>query len=342
MPRTGVFVGLMAAVLSGMTPWSASAAGAAITSTVTDGVDVTGTPHVAAPTVTVADQTAAFEAEVTVPVQVAASGATPTGTVEIAEDGTVLGSADVMAGTATVGLWGTLGVGAHSLIASYSGDDSVSAGESSFVLMVVKAEVSMSIDEDLAYGSDPVQVFVTAPSVPHQQFPGTGPNGVAPGGTVTLREGKRVLGTEPVGRVTTSMTASNGGVARFDLPVLTPGAHTLTATFSGSANFNGAEVTQEVTVAKAVSTTTAKVRPAQPHRGTPVRLRVGVMAETGKTVRGRVVVKVDGHAVVVRLRQGRARVRLDALSRGQHLATVVYQGNTTVGASRTKVTITVP
>lgn len=345
MPRTGAFAGLVAAALLGVTPVSASAvADAAGPAVVTDGVHLAGTPRLAAPTVTAADQTVAFEAALTVPVQVTASGVTPTGTVKITEGGTVLGSAAVTAGTATVALPRTLVVGAHTLTASYSGDGSVSAGESSFVLTVVKAEVSMSIDKEHTYGSGPVQVFVTAPSVPDPQFPGTGPNGAPPGGKVTLREGKRVLGTESVGRVTSSMAASNYGVARIDVPAhrLPAGVHALTATFSGSAYFNGAEVKQKLTVTKAVSTTTAKLRPAQPRRGTPVRVKLRVKTETGKAVKGRVVVKVDGRVVVARLRQGKANVRLGTLSRGQHIARVVYRGNASVAASRTKVTITVP
>jgi hypothetical protein len=343
MLRTRVSAGLMAAALLGVTPSAASAAGGPAAVAVADGVRPTGTPRLATPTVTAADQTVVFEAEVTVPVQVTASGATPTGTVTITEGATVRGSAAVTAGTAAGALPRTLAVGAHSLTASYSGDGSVSPGTSSFVLKVVKAEVSMSIDQKLTYGS-PVSVFVTAPAVPDPQFPGTGPNGARPEGTVTLREGDRVLGTEPVGPVTLSMTASNGGVARIDVParLLPAGVHVLTATYSGSADFNGAEVKQTRTVTKALSRIKAKLRPAQPHRGTPLRLKLKVKTESGQAAKGRVVVKVDGRAVAVDLRDGTASVRLGVLSRGQHIARVVYRGNANVGGSRTQVPIKVP
>lgn len=324
---------------------SAAGAGAATPSVVrvADGTAHAAAPRIAASSVTASDQTAVFEATtVSVSVQVAASGATPTGTVTISEGGVTLGSAGVAGGTATVSLPRTLAVGPHTLTASYSGDDAVAPGATTFRLTVAPADVVMSIDQQTTAG-EPVQVFVTGPSVPDPQFPGTGTNGARPVGAVTLYEGTRELGSAPLDRLTSSMTASNAARAFVDVPArrLRAGTHELTAVYSGSTEFNGSQVTQPLTVVKAASTTTAAVLPSKPRRGTPVRLRVEAATGSGKAASGRAVVKVDGRTVAVKLRRGSAVVRLGSLGRGRHVARVVYRGNDNIAGSRTTVRFTI-
>jgi hypothetical protein len=344
--RTSALAGLAVLALLGTTAPAASAADAGPTTPpvvrVADGTAQSASPRIVASSVTASDQTVVFEATtVSVSVQVAASGATSTGTVTVSEGGATLGSAGVAGGTATVSLPRTLTVGSHTLTASYSGDSAVAPGTTTFRLTVVRADVAMSIDQQPTVGG-PVQVFVTGPSVPDPQFPGTGSNGARPVGSVTLYEGTRQLGSAPVERLTSSMTASNYGKALVDVPArrLRAGTHELTAVYSGSTEFNGSQVTQSVTVTKASSTTTA-VLPSKPRRGTPVRLRVEAATESGKAAAGRVVVEVDGQRVAVKLRRGAAVVKLGVLGRGRHVARVVYRGNDNIAGSRTTVRFTI-
>jgi len=71
------------------------------------------------------------------------------------------------------------------------------------------------------------------------QVPGSG----TASGTVTFTEGATVLGTAAL-----SPNGSGGAAAVFTISVLSPGAHNLTATYGGSANFNGSTGSRKITV----------------------------------------------------------------------------------------------
>lgn len=140
-----------------------------------------------------------------------------TGTVEFVIDGTVVMSAPLRNGVASARLIlpGALGVGTHDVVARYLGSNTVSGSESTPTAIAVKAATSR----------------VTLLSVPPIQINGlvhatlfaivTQNNGQSATGTVTFREGSKVIAT----------VAVRGGFASTTLPKLSRGSHTYTAVF---------------------------------------------------------------------------------------------------------------
>ncbi len=145
----------------------------------------------------------------------AATG-TPTGKVTFRDRYTVLGTATLSHGKATFKA-PVLGRGTHSLNAVYSGDAQNAASRSAYVQVSVRGRTSttrLSVnDRDYRYGYRP---WLTA-SVPYWAS-----------GTVTFRDGWRVIGTAKVVR----------GKAVLRAPVLSRGTHSLRARYNGSAAYN--------------------------------------------------------------------------------------------------------
>ncbi len=144
-----------------------------------------------------------------------------TGTVTFYDAGTSIGTGSVTAGVATY-TTSTLSVGTHSITATYGGDSNYSTVTSTAVSQVITqgtATVSISgAPNPSSYGNN-VAMTITV----------TGQNGVIPTGSVTLMDGGTALGS--------ALTLDGAGKATFSVSTLTAGSHTITATYSGDANY---------------------------------------------------------------------------------------------------------
>ena len=147
------------------------------------------------------------------------SPAIATGTVSFKDGTKVVKTVTVSGGKA---VWTATGQtrGVHSMRATYNGDGNHTASTSAAVSVTVKGLASKaslaSNDRDFRYGYRPTLTSLVTPS--------------AAKGTVTFRDGSRVLGTATV----------YSGKATFRAPVLARGTHRLTATYNGSGIYNPA------------------------------------------------------------------------------------------------------
>ncbi|WP_238338174.1 S8 family serine peptidase [Pedococcus badiiscoriae] len=143
--------------------------------------------------------------------------ATATGTVSFKDGGKVVRTVAVSGGKA---VWTATGQtrGVHSMTATYNGDANTNASTSAAVKVTVNGLVSKvtlgSSSRDFRYGYRPTLTSLPTPS--------------SATGTVTFRDGTRVLGTVTVSR----------GRAVLVAPVLARGRHYLTATYNGSGIYN--------------------------------------------------------------------------------------------------------
>lgn len=152
------------------------------------------------------------------------NASTPSGKVQFFDGQILLGSANLVKGVATLSL-STLAVGTHSLTAVYGGDTNFAPSSSSvWTHTVLPAITSLTISASVrtsAYGK-PLTLIATV-------TPGT-VNGVIVTGDVTFMDGTVILGTATVDKT---------GRASLITTQLTKGKHTITAIYSGDANFIG-------------------------------------------------------------------------------------------------------
>lgn len=137
--------------------------------------------------------------------------------------------------------------GMHQLTAGYGGDKSFAASSGNYSLQITPAPTSQQ-------WSPPSSVIVGQPFA-LQTVIGTGVAGVAPTGTVTFLDG-----TTPLPGTVTYMAAGQGSnavlFANTTTTISTGGSHTLTASYSGDANY-AASTSSPKTVQALYSTSTA-------------------------------------------------------------------------------------
>lgn len=159
-----------------------------------------------------------------------------------------------------------LGSGFHNLVASYSGDlnfsPSISAVE---VVGAAQARTTLAVTANPNTSNYGQQVTLTATVVP-----GT-IEGYSATGTVTFTIGNTVIGNSPV----------SNGVATFATTTLPAGNDTITATYSGDADFEGSTGSTTVSVNGAASATTLTVLPNPTLAGQSVTLTTTVVATAG-------------------------------------------------------------
>jgi hypothetical protein len=143
---------------------------------------------------------------------------TPTGTVEFREGMKVLGSAKLNSKAVATFSSSSLGVGDHTIVVAYGGDAYNTPGESAELVQVVSratTEVVLTSSADPAPHGSSGYLLATVKVV----APGSG----GPAGSVTFKEGTKVLAT-----VTLS-----GSTAKYSLKTLASGEHKITATYNG-------------------------------------------------------------------------------------------------------------
>lgn len=269
----------------------------------------------AVPRVDVTAGNATYGADV--PVTVTVSGdSDATGEVVLHKGTTVVGTADLVGGSATFTLTGPA-AGVHALSATYAGDVNTEPATGAVSVTVAKAVPTVSVAATGGQAGAPVGVTVTVPA--------------GATGNVVLTEGSTTLGT----------AATSAGKAVFALSGLVAGDHALVASYAGDANHEAASGLARITVTTAPAPGTADepvrgiakvtwgTRPRAGKRGTAV-VRVSELATGRATV---VVRTAKGKKVTtarVRIKGGKARARLPRLTRGKYTLVVKVPGNDAV------------
>src|SRR5712692_7629980 len=171
---------------------------------------------------------AAFAQPVTFTATVAAvapGAGTPAGAVDFLDGGTSLGTASLTGGQATF-TSSSLSIASHSITAVYAGDGNFNGSTSAPLtetMTKTTALVTLSSSPNPSLLNQPVVLTAKVAAVP----PALG----TPTGTVAFQDGATALGTA---------TLSSSGVATLTLSTLAVGSHSLTAVYSGDADFSGA------------------------------------------------------------------------------------------------------
>ncbi|WP_405583027.1 Ig-like domain repeat protein [Streptomyces sp. NBC_01190] len=311
----------LTAVYSGSGSFTASTS-PVDTQTVTQAA--TATVLTSAPDPAVFGQTKTLTATVT---PVLPGGGTPTGTVSFFDGVTLLGTATVIGGVATL-ITSALTVGSHALTAVYSGSGSFTASTSPVdtqtVTQAATATVLTSAPDPAVFGQTKTLTATVTPVLP---------GGGTPTGTVSFFDGVTLLGTATV----------IGGVATLTTSALTVGSHALTAVYSGSGSFTASTSPVDVqTVSKANTTTSLTSAPDPSTFGQPKTLTATVMAAAPATGTPIGTVSFFDGAILLgtaSLIGGTATLNTAALTVGSHSLTAVYSGSGSFNASTSPVDV---
>jgi autotransporter-associated beta strand protein len=155
---------------------------------------------------------------------------TPTGNVTLSVDGGAPTTSALGAtGKATFN-FGSLLAGTHNVVAQYGGDTNYQSGKNGTVQTVSPDSTTTTIKEAGSLISGRTLTFTATVTA---NAPGSG----TPTGTVTFQDGVTIIGTAPV----------SGGTATLSVQLPT-GTQTVTATYSGDANFSASVTSPGVSV----------------------------------------------------------------------------------------------
>ncbi len=248
----------------------------------------------------------------TVTLAAAVTPNTATGTLTFQDSGTILGSANLSNGAASIGI-STLTTGSHSLAAVYSGDATNGKSSSSFITQVVdQAATSTSLTSSV----NP-SVFGQGVTFSALVSPPTAT------GTFTFKAGTTTLGS-------TGVSSGRAQFGTFKLPV---GPRQVTAVYSGDTNYltsTSPVLTQVVDKAPTETKLVSSPNPSNP--GKLVMLTANVLPVTATGT----VTFVHGSTVLGTgtLRHGQATYSTSVLTAGPHALTAVYEGDGNDSPSR--------
>jgi ELWxxDGT repeat protein len=248
-----------------------------------------------------------------------ASG-TPTGSVTFQEGSTVL-AANVSLSNGHASLsTASLPAGSHTISAFYSGDGNFLASSASSTEVVSKAATGTALTSSVnpAVSGQKIVFRATVSAV----APGTG----TPTGTVDFKDGATDL---TPGGVTLS-----GGEATFSTTTLAVGSHTITALYSGDADYTASQVNDAAApevVNKAGSHTVLTASPNPAVFGQVVSFTVLVRSgPLGSGTPTGTVTFLDGTTTIGSMTlnsAGRATFTTASLSRGDHAINANYSGD---------------
>ena len=265
---------------------------------------------------------AVFGQQVTFSATVAQAGGSasqPTGVVTFTEGESVLGTGTLSSGVAIFQTT-ALAVGSHDVIASYAGDTNFngsSSDPSTQTIAQAPTAVLFSATPAAPVVGEAVTLSATVTSA-----------GGTPDGSVTFSDGATVLAV---------LALDPSGFATFSTSSLGLGAHALSASYGGAANYLGSSGSQPITVGQASTssalvasaastlfgqafTLTASVVTQEPGSGTPAG---SFSFQDGESVLG--VVALDS--------SGAASLTFASLAVGAHSITAVYGGSLSFGGS---------
>jgi len=261
---------------------------------------------------------------VTFTATVKASGSgtgTPTGNVIFFNGSQPIGTAALAGGAASI-TTSTLPIGTATITAKYQGDSDFTPSDSSPISFVVaQAATTVTLTPTPATATPGVAVTLTASIL--ITSPGTG----TPTGTVEFFNGTTSLGTATV----------SSGVASIGTTTLPIGTNSITARYSGDANFQGS-TSPAVGVVISASTTTVTTTSSAPTSviGQAVTFTATVAAGgAGVGTPAGTVQFLDGTTVIGTgvLEGGKASFTTSSLPVGAHTITVKYSGDSKFQAS---------
>lgn len=215
--------------------------------TSTPQVVLTGTSNAAASTTTVlaitspSSGTPYFGEPITLKATISATSGTPTGSAELLVDGVTAAQGTLSSGVVTFSLATGLTGGSHSLQAVYQGSSSYSGSFSSALTLSVSTAPTTATMTITAPYSNPYSA-VSGGSVSFTVTINSTGVGI-PTGTVTF-----VTGTTTLGSVSVAPASGGAFQAALATTVLPVGTNTITATYSGDANYVGSVATGVVYV----------------------------------------------------------------------------------------------
>ncbi|HEY6374718.1 MAG TPA: Ig-like domain-containing protein, partial [Edaphobacter sp.] len=240
-----------------------------------------------------------------------------TGTVTFSNGGTVLGTAPIVNGVATITV-PSLPLGANPITASTAGDATNNPATSPATVVTV-AKTTPTVTLISSANPSNVSQSVT--------FTSTVPAGAS--GTVTFLDGTTVLGAGAV---------SAGGAATFSTANLTVGTHTITAAYGGSDSY-GAATSAPLAQVVGKAPTTIVLTQSQPTEllGSTVTFTATVAAGVptptgavsfldGTTVLGTAPLSTNG-TVISFVLSGNAGYATSTLTTGTHTITATYSGD---------------
>ena len=244
----------------------------------------------------------------------------PTGTVTFKDGATVLATHSLNSGKATFATT-TLGVGSHSITATYNGATYFKTSTASLT-EVVENSSTTTLTSSLNPSAFGQSVTFTA-TITHS---GTG----TPTGTVTFKNGSVTLGTGTVSGSKATLASSALTVAA---------SHSITAVYSGDSHFTGstsAPLIQKVNKANTSTTLKSSLNPST--LGTSITFTATVKSSTTGTPTGTVnfmdgATKIGSHA----LSAGVATFATTKLATGAHSITAVYLTTADYNASTSPV-----
>jgi sugar lactone lactonase YvrE len=244
----------------------------------------------------------------------AVSANAATGVMQFSEGGTTLGTPTLSGGQASVTVpW--LPAGTHLIVATYQGDGIYLTSNTALSIQVAKVGANTTLTSSLNPSTVGQPLTLSAAVSPASAT-----------GTVQFLDGAASLGTASVG----------GGSAALAIASLSPGAHSITAVYSGDANTaasTAAAVTQNVSKAASSVTLTSSLNPSTNGQSVtftatvlPVSASGTVQFQDGSTVLGTVTMSGGSAALV-----------FGALAQGTHSITASYSGDANNAASASSV-----
>lgn len=257
-----------------------------------------------------------------------APGTAPSGTVTFKDGATVLGATTLTTGAVATFTTSTLTAGAHTITASYAGDNRFSSADSSPLTQTVSANAAA----------------ITLTSAPNPSITGgsvvisaslAGALGI-PSGTITFKQGGAAIGApvalDATGKATTSTTT---------LPI---GTLTLTAEYSGDSQYGAGTASVAHVVKKIATTATLTAGTSTAAVGTAISFQVSVTAGPAPASGDVDLFDATSPIATTTLSAGGlGTFSVSTLTPGDHQITAIYKGTATLseGKSNTlNITIT--
>lgn len=240
-----------------------------------------------------------------------ATSGTPTGTITFKDGAATLATVALTGNSASFSS-AILAAQSHSIVATYNGDTHFAASNSPILTETITKAATSVVLTSSPYASrygQPVAFYAAVKSATS----GT------PTGTVTFKDGSTMMGTGTL----------NLGHAKFTTSKLTVGTHSLTAVYTGSANFTGSTSPVLTFVTSKAATSTTVVSSLNPStHGAAVTFTATVKSSTTGTPTGSATFK-DGTVIMgtVTLSSGKAAFTTSTLTTGSHSITATYNGS---------------
>ena len=282
----------------------------ALTETITQATTTTTVTSSLAPSVY--GQPVTFTATIQTP-----PGTAATGSITFMDSTNSLGSATISSNSAQF-IVPTLAAGSHSITAVYAGNANLSGSTSAVLTQVVNGASTTTAVSSSANPS----AFGQAVTLSATVQTASGGNTT---GTITFLDGPTSLGTSAV----------SSNAAQLSLSTLSPGSHSITAKYSGDANFTASTSTAVTQTVNQASTTTAVGSNLNPATFGQSVVFTATVQSAGGTPTGTVTL-MDGTTSLGSSSLssgGSAQFTVGGLSAGTHSITAAYGGDANFTAS---------